>query len=236
MSPGHPKKYPRGTSVKAWGCPRHPLFISKKHQVIFLYAIFLLLHVICVFLGASLFLLCVLFCFVCCSIKLDPSYFVLERDTLLKSYIEHSSFHFYYFQCSSFHLLRLALCFSLIFCSELVSLLMNSSLIFMFIIYESCFNIWLAVEKERKSCMCIVMQMKACLDCGIDFCMSCRYCSYHELVDYAYIMTCFKQLRVSSVPLKVSCIVFSIVSIKLWYIFSCKYFNWVDLAHACTML
>ena len=70
MSPGHPKKYPRNTSVKAWGCPRHPLFISKKHQVIFQCAIFLLLHAICVILGASLFLLCVLF-----SIKLDPIIF-----------------------------------------------------------------------------------------------------------------------------------------------------------------
>src|SRR3954451_20689134 len=38
-----------------------------------------------------------LFCFVCCSIKLDPSCFVLERDTLLKFYIEHSSFHFHCF-------------------------------------------------------------------------------------------------------------------------------------------
>ena len=38
------------------------------------------------------------------------------------------------------------------------------------------------------------------------------------------------------VPLKVSCIVFSIASIILWYIFSCKCFIWVDLAHACTML
>ena len=37
------------------------------------------------------------------------------------------------------------------------------------------------------------------------------------------------------VPLKVSCIVFSIASIILWYIFSCKCFIWVDLAHACTM-
>ena len=55
MSPGHPKKYPRSTSVKAWGCPRHPLFINKKHQVIFQCAIFLLLHALCVILGASLF-------------------------------------------------------------------------------------------------------------------------------------------------------------------------------------
>src|SRR3954466_13397671 len=61
MSPGHPKKYPRGSSVKAWGCPRHPLFINKKHQVIFQCAIFLLLHAICAILGASLFFLSVYF-------------------------------------------------------------------------------------------------------------------------------------------------------------------------------
>src|SRR3954447_529694 len=68
MSPGHPKKYPRVSSVKPWGCPRHPLFINKKHQVIFQYAIFLLLHAVCVILGASLFsIVCLLF-----SIKLDP--------------------------------------------------------------------------------------------------------------------------------------------------------------------
>src|SRR4051794_16372769 len=30
MSLGHTKKYPRVSSVKAWGCPRHPLFINKK--------------------------------------------------------------------------------------------------------------------------------------------------------------------------------------------------------------
>jgi hypothetical protein len=28
--PTHPKKYPRGTSVKAWGCPRGTLSLSKK--------------------------------------------------------------------------------------------------------------------------------------------------------------------------------------------------------------
>src|SRR3954454_15099714 len=95
MSPGHPKKYPRGSSIKAWGCPRHPLFINKKHQVIFQCAIVLLLHALCAILGASLFVLCVYLFF--CSIKLDPSYFVLERDTLLNSYIEHSSFHFHCF-------------------------------------------------------------------------------------------------------------------------------------------
>src|SRR3954452_1578230 len=92
MSPGHPKKYPRGSSVKAWVCPSHPLCINKKHQVIFQCAIFLLLHALCVILGASLFLLCVYF--VCLFNKVGPIIFFLERDTLLNSYIEHSSFHF----------------------------------------------------------------------------------------------------------------------------------------------
>src|SRR3954464_6995229 len=61
MSLGHPKKYPSVSSVKSWGCPRHPLFINKKHQVIFQCAIFLLLLALCVILGASLFFLCVYF-------------------------------------------------------------------------------------------------------------------------------------------------------------------------------
>src|SRR4051794_29254701 len=105
---------------------------------------------------------------------------------------------------------------------------MSSSLILIFIIYESYFNIWLAVEIEkRKNFMRMVVQMEACLDCDIDFCMSYRYCSHYERVNYAHIMNSFKYLRVSIVPLKVSCIVFSIASIILWYIFSCKCFNWV---------
>src|SRR3954466_10492242 len=43
-----------------------------------------------------LYFFCVFILFIC-SIKLDPAYFVLERDTLLNSYIEHSSFHFHCF-------------------------------------------------------------------------------------------------------------------------------------------
>src|SRR3954454_4124272 len=69
--------------------------------------------------------------------------------------------------------------------------------------------------------------MDACVDCDIDLCMSCRYYFQYELVDYAHIMTSFKYLRVFIVPLNVSCIVFSIASIILWYIFSCECFNWV---------
>src|SRR3954470_507130 len=53
-------------------------------------------------------------------------------------------------ECSSLLVLRLALSFSLIFFSELVSLLVSSSLIFVFIFYESYFIIWLTVELEGK--------------------------------------------------------------------------------------
>jgi hypothetical protein len=90
--PCHPKKYPRSTSVKAWGCPRHP---QQKYQVIFQDTIFLLLHMLCVVLGASLFLFSVLVCFVCCNKWLDPIIFVLERDTLHFHCSEHSSSHSY---------------------------------------------------------------------------------------------------------------------------------------------
>ena len=89
-----PKKYRRGTSVKAWGCLGIPSS-STKHQVIFLDAIFLLLHMLCVVLGASFFVFLVFFCFVCCIIWLDPNIFVLERDTLHFHCIERSSFHSY---------------------------------------------------------------------------------------------------------------------------------------------
>ena len=107
---------------------------TKKHQVIFQHAIFLLLHMICVILGASLFLLCVFFCFVYCSIKLDPIIFYFgERHA---PPVLHRTLQFsfsFLFQCSSFLVLRLALSFPLIFCSEPVSLLylcLNSSLVF----------------------------------------------------------------------------------------------------------
>jgi hypothetical protein len=44
-----PKKYPRGTSVKAWGCPRGTPFFISKNQVTFQNTIFLLLHALSVF-------------------------------------------------------------------------------------------------------------------------------------------------------------------------------------------
>jgi hypothetical protein len=54
-----------------------------------------LLHMLCVFLGASLFLLSVFFCFVCCNKWLDHTIFVLERVMLCCHCLEHSGFHSY---------------------------------------------------------------------------------------------------------------------------------------------
>jgi hypothetical protein len=54
-----------------------------------------LLHMLCVVLGASLFLFSVFFCFVCCNKWLDHIILVLERDTLRFHCLEHSSFHSY---------------------------------------------------------------------------------------------------------------------------------------------
>jgi hypothetical protein len=77
--PCNPKKYPRSTSVKAWGCPKTPLLHQQKYHAIFQDTIFLLLHMLCVFLGASLFFISVFFCFVCCNKRLDHTMFVLRE-------------------------------------------------------------------------------------------------------------------------------------------------------------
>ena len=63
---------------KLGDAPASPLH-QQKYQVLFQCAIFLLLHMICAVLGASLFLFLVLFCFVCCNKWLDPIIHVLEK-------------------------------------------------------------------------------------------------------------------------------------------------------------
>ena len=167
--PCHPKKYPKGTSIKAWGCPRHLLLHQQKYQVIFQDTIFLLLHMICVILGASVILDFSLFCFVWCSLWLYPSIFCLERDTLCFHCLEHSSFHSY---CSaSVHfllVLRLALVFhsyfvqSLLVCFSFIWLALGSLMI---IIYESCFKQVDWCWRRVKYFMLIVVQWE-CLMCA----------------------------------------------------------------------
>jgi hypothetical protein len=74
-----------------------------------------LLHILCVFLRASLLLLSVFFCFVFCNKWLDPNKFLLEWT--------HSVFHFSllsFNECSLFLELRLAYIFHLDLCLDLI--------------------------------------------------------------------------------------------------------------------
>jgi hypothetical protein len=90
-----PRNIQEVQASKLGDAPRNPLLHQQKYQVIFQDTIFLLLHMLCVFLGASLFLLLVFFCFVCCNKWLDPNLFSFGEDTLRFHCLEHSSFHSY---------------------------------------------------------------------------------------------------------------------------------------------
>jgi hypothetical protein len=90
--PCHPKKYPGGTRVKAWGCPRGSPSSSIKIRSPF-NTLFLLLHILCVFLEASLLLFLVFFYFACCNKWLDPKIFFLEKMYLVFHCQEHSIFY-----------------------------------------------------------------------------------------------------------------------------------------------
>ena len=88
--PPHPKKYPRGTNVKAWDAQGIPSSSTKQH-VISLCAIFLLLHTLCVVLGASLFLFFVLFAVG----YVGSEHICFEERPAPFNWTERSSFHCY---------------------------------------------------------------------------------------------------------------------------------------------
>jgi magnesium-transporting ATPase (P-type) len=75
--PMSPQEISKKYKLQSLGMPKAPLLHQQKYQVIFQDTIFLLLHMLCVFLGASLFLLSVFF--VCCNKWLDPNIFILEK-------------------------------------------------------------------------------------------------------------------------------------------------------------
>ena len=77
------------------GMPKASPSSLTKYQVIFQCAIFLLLHILCVILGASQFSFSVFFGFVCYNKWVDPSILLWERDTLRFNCKKHSSFHSY---------------------------------------------------------------------------------------------------------------------------------------------
>ena len=91
-----PRTYPRITSVNAWGCPRHSLLHQQKYQVIFQDTIFLLLHILCVILGASFVFYFSFVLFSLLQFMVGSQHIFLERFTLRFHCLEHSSFHSYY--------------------------------------------------------------------------------------------------------------------------------------------
>jgi hypothetical protein len=66
-APATPKKYPRGTSVKSWGCPRGTPFSSAKIRSPFKTLYFYCFMHYALFLERQLLLFSVLFYFVCCN-------------------------------------------------------------------------------------------------------------------------------------------------------------------------
>ena len=48
-----PRNIQEVSSVKAWGCPRHPLLHQQNYQVVSIETTFLLIHILCAILGAS---------------------------------------------------------------------------------------------------------------------------------------------------------------------------------------
>jgi hypothetical protein len=136
-----------------------------------------LLHILCVFLGASLLLLSFFFCFVCCNKWLNPNKFLLEEMYLVFHCQEHSIFHFY----RSTSVLFFSNCiwlsfFALIFIQILFYLCIKvylehwSMLVFIKRVVSKRFK-W-CWKREKVSCKKVV-QKGACLDCGLDFFMPC---------------------------------------------------------------
>jgi hypothetical protein len=89
-----PRNIQEVQASKLGDAPRHPFFLGKN-QVTFQDTIFLLLRILCIFLGASLLSLSVFFYFVCCNKWLDPNKFLLEKTHSIFYFQEHSSFHSY---------------------------------------------------------------------------------------------------------------------------------------------
>jgi hypothetical protein len=115
-----PRNIQEVQASKHGDAPRHPFFIGKN-QVTFQDTIFLLLCILCIFLGASLLSLSVFFCFVCCNKWLEPNKFLLEKTHSVFPCQEHSSFSLLSFnECSLFLVLHLAFIFHLDFYSDLV--------------------------------------------------------------------------------------------------------------------
>jgi hypothetical protein len=107
----HPKKYPRGTSVKAWGCLRGTPFHRQKSGHLSRHYIFIALYTM--HFSWSVFTLAFSFVsFFFCNKWLDPNKFILEKMYSF-SFDKNTPFSLLSFnECSLFLKLRLAFVFS----------------------------------------------------------------------------------------------------------------------------
>jgi hypothetical protein len=173
--PTHPKEISKRFKRQSLGMPlRHPFFIGKN-QVTFQDTIFLLLHALCVFLGAlvvfsfqfSLVLLAAINGSSCCfGERLTP--FFIAKNTLVFTLIVQRVF--------SFSTTAFSFCFHLDFHSDLVLSLFQGvfgPLVYVGFHQKSCFKkVQMVLEKRKFSCKKVV-QKRAYLDCGLGFCMLC---------------------------------------------------------------
>jgi hypothetical protein len=111
----HPKKYPRSTSVKAWGCPRGTPSSSAKIRSPFKTLYFYCFMHYMFFLERRLFLV---FNFVCCNKWLDPNKFLLEKLPCF-SFAKNTPFFTLFVSTSVLFFLELRLAFD--FCLDLPS-------------------------------------------------------------------------------------------------------------------
>ena len=175
----HPKKYPRSTSVKAWGCPRGTPSSSAKIRSPFKTLYFYCFMHYAFFLERQLFLVLSLvqFSFVCCNKWLDPNKFLLEKLPCF-SFAKNTPFFTLFVLTSVLffqNCVQLSF-FTLIFVQILLYLFikvcfdLQSMLVFIKrVVYKKFEWCW----KREKALWKKVVQEGACVDCGLGFCMSC---------------------------------------------------------------
>jgi hypothetical protein len=76
-----PRNIQEVQASKLRDAPMAPFLHQQKCEVIFQDTMFLLLHMLCVFLGAYLFLFSVFFCFIAAINGWTPTYFFWRRHT-----------------------------------------------------------------------------------------------------------------------------------------------------------
>ena len=120
----HPKKYPRSTSVKAWGCPRGTPSSSAKIRSPFktLY-FYCFMHYVFSWSVSCFSFLSWFSLFVCCNKWLDPNKFPLVEMYSFSFAKECSSFHSYLKSSILLFLLLLLVFVLALICVQILSYL-----------------------------------------------------------------------------------------------------------------